>query len=277
MADTPNSDAHPFDALVQIMATLRGPDGCPWDRDQTLDSLRGYLIEESYEVLDALGDPRDHQEELGDLLLQIVFQARIRNEEGHFDAYDVCRAISNKMVRRHPHVFGDQRIEGAAAAFDSWERIKADERGDKPVAERSALQGVPRGLPALLRAHRYAEKASSLGFDWPDVQGVLDKVAEERAELDQARWQEDPAAIRHEVGDLLQATANLARHLGVNPEDALQEANDRFAERFGGVERGAAEDGVDLRDLDIDELERRWQRVKQQIANPGTAAAPDPH
>ncbi len=251
-----------FERLVEVMARLREPGGCPWDREQTLESLRQWLLEETYEVLEAIddGDPETHRDELGDLLLQVVFQARIRQEEGAFDAADVADAISEKMRRRHPHVFGDEQADDAAAVSKRWSELKEAEKG-----RQSALDGVPAALPALLRASRIGEKAAGVGFDWPDQIGVLSKLDEERAELTEAVLCGDAKAIHHEAGDYLFTVVNLCRHLGVDPESALQDTTRRFERRFREVEGTARDEGHRLRDLELDDLEARWQAAKRKL------------
>ncbi len=261
----PPLDAHPFDALVQVMATLRDPQaGCPWDREQTLTSLKAYAVEEVYELLDAIdsGLPADHRDELGDVLLQIVFQAQIRDEEGAFNAHDVCRAITAKMLRRHPHVFGDDEVGSAEESRSAWERIKAQERADQPRAASSALDGVPRSLPALLRASRLGEKAAGVGFDWGRAADVLPKIREEIAELEAALASQDPSEIAAEFGDVLLSLSSLARHVGVEPEDALRGANDRFTRRFRRMEQLSEQP---LSDLSAHRLEALWQRAKGDV------------
>ncbi len=249
-----------FDRLLEIMARLRAPGGCPWDREQDHRSIRKYVIEEAYEVAEAIDrdDPRELCAELGDLLLQVVFHAQMASEHGAFDAADVCRAICEKMERRHPHVFGETAVSGAGEVLRNWERIKAEERG--PGA--SAIDGVPRALPSLQRAERVSEKAARVGFDWPDRNAVAAKIDEERAELAAALATGDPAAIEHEVGDLLLAVANLARKSDVEPEAALAAAVDRFERRFRHAEASARHAGDDLARLDADALDRLWQRAK---------------
>ncbi len=264
-APPPEPDAHPFDALVQVMATLRDPaDGCPWDREQDLQSLKAYAVEEVYELLDAIdeGEPDGHRDELGDVLLQIVFQSQIRAEEGAFDAYDVCRAITGKMLRRHPHVFADHTVTDAADSRASWERIKAEERAATGGA-RSALDGVPRSMPSLLRASRLGEKAAAVGFDWRIAEDVLPKIREEVGELEDAVREGDQEEVAREFGDLLLALTSLARHLGVEPEDALRGANDRFTARFRRMEEVTDRP---LREHDLDALEALWQRAKRELA-----------
>lgn len=252
------------------MARLRAPDGCPWDREQTLESLRKYLVEETYEVLEALesGDVREHCEELGDLLLQVVFQARIREEAGAFTVADVADAISEKLVRRHPHVFGDGSTiaEDAAAVVRNWAVIKAEEKAAKGVEKRSALDGVPAAMPALQRALRVSEKAAAAGFDWRAVDGVLEKLDEEAGELRAALRAGDAAEIEHELGDYLFTVANVCRHLGVDAEAALRGSTRRFEDRFRTMEAGLAAEGHALRALPDEELERRWQAAKRALA-----------
>lgn len=251
-----------FERLVEVMARLRAPDGCPWDREQTLASLRQWLLEETYEVLEAIdgGDPETHRDELGDLLLQVVFQARIREEEGAFDVADVADAITAKMRRRHPHVFGDERIDDAATLKKRWSELKAEEKGRD-----SALDGIPPTLPALLRALRVGQKASAVGFDWPEAGPVLGKLDEESAELREAVAAGDRDATHDEAGDYLFTIVNLCRHLGVDPEAALQDASGRFDKRFRRVESTARDQGHDLHDLPIEDLEARWQRAKREV------------
>lgn len=249
-----------FERIVGLMARLRGANGCPWDRQQTLETLKPFLVEETYEVLDAIdrGTADDHREELGDLLLQIVFQAEIRRQEGAFDAADVAHAIADKLVRRHPHVFEpDRGIDGGPR---TWEAIKRREKG-----ERSAIGGVPSALPALLRAQKLTEKASRVGFDWPSAEGPLDKLDEELAELREAVAGGDARAVRHEIGDLLFSLVNLARFLDADAEDALRGTVDRFEARFMAMEREIRAEGRSVEELDIDELEDRWQRAKRTV------------
>ena len=250
-----------FDELVQIMARLRAPGGCPWDREQTHQSIRKYVIEEAYEVAEAIDrdEPRELCAELGDLLLQVVFHAQMARESGRFAIDDVCRAVVEKMQRRHPHVFGDVAVDGSAEVVRNWEAIKAVERG----ADASAIDGVPRVMPALQRAERIGDKASRVGFDWPDAAAVLAKVDEERAELDEALAGGSRERIESELGDLLLATANLARKLDIEPERALSGALDRFERRFRWVESTARTEQRDLAAMSADELDRRWEQAKR--------------
>jgi len=249
-----------FERLVGLMSRLRGEGGCPWDRAQTLASLRPYLIEEAYEVLEAVdGDSVEHhREELGDLLLQVVFHAEIRRQEDHFDAADVAHGIADKLVRRHPHVFASEHAADASAALERWEEMKSKEK-----AGRSVIAGVPRELPALLRAQRIGEKAANVGFDWDDLQGPLQKLDEEMGELKSAIASEDRAAIEHELGDALFSLANVARHLKVTAEDALRGSIDRFRSRFEHVEQRVKEQGKTLSETPLDEMERYWQEAKR--------------
>lgn len=270
MTESTVKSGRAFERLVGIMARLRAPDGCPWDREQTLETLRKYLVEETYEVLEALedGDPRAHCEELGDLLLQVVFQARIREEEGAFDVGDVADAIADKLERRHPHVFGDRSViaEDAATVVKNWAAIKAQEKVDRGSEQHSALDGVPRAMPALQRAMRVGEKAASVGFDWRALGGVLEKLDEEAAELREALAANDRAAVESELGDYLYTVVNVCRHLGVDAEAALRQTTRRFEARFRLMEAVVAEDGQRLRDLPDEELERRWQAAKRALA-----------
>jgi nucleoside triphosphate diphosphatase len=242
--------------LTDIMARLRDPEtGCPWDIGQSFETIAPYTIEEAYEVADAIsrGDMADLKDELGDLLLQVVFHARIAEEAGYFDISDVVRAISEKMVRRHPHVFGDDPRESGHA---QWEDIKAAERHGKD--DKSALAGVALGLPALLRAEKLQKRAARTGFDWPDPSGARAKVDEELAEIEEAST---PDELEDELGDLLFATVNWARHLGVDPEAALRRANAKFEQRFRAME---AEAGAAFAGLTLDDKEALWQKVKGQ-------------
>jgi len=249
------------------MARLRAPGGCPWDREQTPASLRPYLLEEVYEVLEAIDadDPAHLRDELGDLLLQIVFQSELAAEAGRFTVADVARAIVDKLVRRHPHVFGDVRVRDAGEVVRNWRRIKAEER--RTAGEDGDLfAGVPAALPALLRAEQLGEKAGHVGLDWPDARGVLEKLHEETAELAAALAAGDRAAIEHELGDLLLAAASLGRHLAVSAEMALRAANDRFVARVRRLEAAARVRGQALADLAPEERDRLWEAAKLDAA-----------
>jgi tetrapyrrole methylase family protein/MazG family protein len=256
--------ASPY-ALPWLVARLRAPDGCPWDREQDHLSLRKFLLEESYEVYDALesGSTPKLAEELGDLLLQIVLHAQYAAEDGVFDMADVHRAVVSKIVRRHPHVFGDVVANSATEVLRNWEQIKAGERAAHPTPQGesmpAAFAGLSRSLPALAYSQEMQERAALLGYDWPSLEGVLDKVNEEAAELIAAR---DDHERREEFGDLLLVLVNMARKLGIDSEAALRAASAKFARRFAGVERLAVERGLDLRSLTLDELDELWQIAK---------------
>jgi MazG family protein len=255
--------AEAIERLVAIMSRLRGPDGCPWDREQTLSSLRPYLLEETYEVLEAIdaGDPREHCEELGDLLLQIVFQAQLAGEAGQFSFADVAEAISDKLVSRHPHVFGTAQVKDAEGVLKQWAALKRREKTAKGGG-RSALEGVPREMPALARAERLTEKASRVGFDWPDPAGARAKLREELAELDAAIESGDRAEIEHELGDALFALVNVARKLGHPPEEALRASVGRFIDRFEHVERGLERAGIPHGEATLEQMDGLWEEAK---------------
>jgi MazG family protein len=254
-------DGSTLPRLVQIMQRLLAPDGCPWDREQTLQTLRAYVIEEAHEVVDAIdrGAPEDLCEELGDLLLQIVFQAELARVQGWFGPDDVVAAICDKLVRRHPHVFGETKVSGTAEVLANWEVIKAEEKRG-----RGALEGVPIALPGLLRALRMSEKAARVGFDWPDGQGARDKIGEELAELDEAVQAGDKGASERELGDLLFALANYARKLEIDPEAALRQTLARFATRVRSVESAAAAQGREVTQLNAQQLDALWEHAKAQ-------------
>ena len=253
--------------LLDVMARLRDPqDGCPWDVEQDFASIAPYTIEEAYEVADAIArdDMADLRDELGDLLLQVVFHAQMAREAGHFDFAAVADGITSKMVRRHPHVFGSPQERQAGPAAGAWEHIKAEERAEKGAGRaRSALDGIAGALPALKRAQKLGGRAAAVGFDWPDVSGVRAKVDEELTELGAAEQAGSAAEVEEEIGDLLFTVANLARHLGVDPEHALSQANRKFERRFRHMEAAAAVDGEKLPDMEIEALEQRWQVAKQ--------------
>jgi tetrapyrrole methylase family protein/MazG family protein len=253
-----------FAELVRIMERLRAPGGCPWDREQTHESIKPYLIEEAYEVLEAIvaSDDAELCTELGDLLLQVVFHAEMARERGAFDIDDVVRAICEKLIRRHPHVFSDVEVKDAAEVLHNWSRIKAEER--RHHADQSALAGVPRGMPALLRAQRLGEKASRVGFDWARPDEVLDKLQEELNELRAACHLGNPAEVEAELGDVLFSTVNLARHLDFSAEDALHKASDRFTKRFRHIEERLSRAGKDIRETPLSEQEALWQEAKSR-------------
>ena len=294
-APSPAAAGARFARLVEIMRTLRSPGGCAWDREQTVASLRPFVLEEAYEVVEAMdgGDRAALCDELGDLLLEAVFVAQICAEDGDFTIADAADAVSAKLVRRHPHVFGaggDAGVEGDAGAGGEgdagaasgrdlspaevkrqWERIKRAERAGAPPDRAALLAGIPAALPALLRASRIGARAANVGFDWDEAAQVVDKADEEIAELRAAIAGGDPARIEEELGDLLFTAANAARKLGVDPESALRTANARFTRRFGAVEQRLEDRGRALSDASPGELEREWQAVKAQEA----AGAPD--
>ena len=250
-----------FDDLVRLMTRLRGPDGCPWDRKQTFPDLKAYVIEESYEVVDAI-DQNDRAalaEELGDLLLQAVFIAEMAREEGSFDIYDSITAIHDKLVRRHPHVFGDVVADDAEQVLVNWEKLKQDER---KAENKSVLSGVPQAMPALLKARRLTEKAARVGFDWRRTEDVFDKLDEEVAELREAVAEGDAEHIHEEIGDLLFTIANIARKVNVNPEEALQSTNRKFMRRFEAMESRLRERDQNLDQLELEEMDRLWDEAK---------------
>jgi tetrapyrrole methylase family protein/MazG family protein len=256
-------------AMPAISARLRAPDGCPWDREQTHESLRRHLLEEAYEVYDALADGPSPAlaGELGDLLLQIVLHAQLAAEAGVFDLTDVHAAIATKIVRRHPHVFGESEARTASDVNRQWERIKAEERADAEAAgsaRKGALDGISGTLPALAASQEMQERAANVGYDWPSIEGVLDKVVEEVEELRGAADTDDPEAWAEEFGDLLFVLVNVARKRGVEAEAAMRAANAKFRRRFGSVERQAADRGAALRDLDFETLDALWDAAKAE-------------
>jgi MazG family protein len=250
--------------LVEIMARLRGENGCPWDREQTLETLKVYLLEESFEVRQAIdsGDPEALREELGDLLLQVIFQSRIAQEKGWFGIEDVALGIAEKLIRRHPHLFGGSPLSTAGEVARQWEELKEEERRRR--AGGSRLASVPPGLPALLRALRLSERAARSGFDWDRTAQVFDKVREEIGEWEAEVETADPERAARELGDLLFSLVNVARHLGLDPEAALQGANDRFARRFGHLERALESEGKDPKEAGAERLEELWQEAKRR-------------
>jgi ATP diphosphatase len=261
-----------LERLVGIMARLRAEGGCPWDREQDLRSLRPYLIEEAYEVLEEMdlaaqgGAWRPLCEELGDLLFQIVFHAQLANEQGQFDMAEVCTAIAEKIERRHPHVFAGAKVETASQVLANWARLKAAEKLRKTGSEGSALDGVPAAAPALLRAERLTEKAAQVGFDWPNLEGVRQKLDEELAELDRAIRSSNRDAIEHELGDVLFTLVNLARFVRSPPEDALRLAIARFTSRFHRVEAGLRAEGIPLAKATPAQMENHWEAAKRSDA-----------
>ncbi len=258
--------------LIEIMAALRNPDGgCPWDLDQDYMSIRNYTIEEAYEVADAIerGDFGDLREELGDLLLQPVFHAQMASEDGHFDFGDVVFSITEKLIRRHPHVFGEQAARDAGGAKARWDDVKDDERAKKAATREgpaSVLDDVPMVLPALARAEKLTKRAAKVGFDWPDIPAVMAKVTEELNELQAAT---DARQRHEEMGDLLFAIANLARHMDIDPEAALRDANAKFTRRFHYVEEHARQDGIDMKDAGLERLDGYWNEIRAMDKRPG--------
>jgi MazG family protein len=267
--------AEAIDRLLSIMARLRGPGGCPWDREQTLTSLRPYVLEETYEVLEAIdgGDPREHCEELGDLLLQIVFQAQLTKEAGQFAFEDVAKAISDKLVSRHPHVFGDADVKDAEGVLRQWAELKRREKAARGGGK-SVLEGVPREMPALARADRLTEKASRVGFDWPDPGGAREKVDEELRELDEAIARGDAGEVEHELGDVLFAMANLSRKLGFPPEEALRGAVRRFIDRFQHVERELERAGIPPGQASLEQMDALWEEAKSLLGKNEKSSGP---
>lgn len=254
-----------FEDLVEVMDILRTPEGgCPWDLEQDWSTLRQYIIEEAFELVEAIdsGDRDEVAEECGDLLFQVVFLSRIAKEEGWFDVYDTITSIRDKLIRRHPHVFADVVANTPEEVLANWDELKKEEKAEKGA--RRTLDGVPSAAPSLLRAHKIGEKAARVGFDWDDYHGVMEKLSEEVGELTEALAEGDPAHIAHEYGDVFFVLAQLGRHVGLNPEDASREACERFRERFYAMEDGIHAEGKQVQDLDIDQLEERWQKNKSQ-------------
>ena len=263
--------------LIAIMAALRTPvTGCPWDLEQSFETIAPYTIEEAYEVADAIerGDISDLRDELGDLLLQVVFHARLAEEQGSFKFDDVVHAITSKLIRRHPHVFGDVKDLTPEAVKGLWAEIKAQEKADKRAERQAAglageaentslLADIPYNLPALIRAEKLQTKASKVGFDWNDARLVLEKIREETGEIEDALASKDQANIEEEIGDLLFVVANLARHLSVNPEDALRQANLKFVRRFNYIENNMNLLGKDIKDANLEEMEHFWNEARK--------------
>lgn len=255
--------------LRELMDRLLAPDGCPWDREQTLDSLRPYLIEEAHEVLDAMDDPRAHRAELGDLLFQIVFHAALRERQGAFDLDDVIASIRTKMVRRHPHVFDREAptLQTSEDVARQWESIKSAERREEPSTETEVanpLRGLPSGLPTLVRAWRLQQKAASIGFDWPTVEGAIAKWDEEWLEFEDARRSGDPCALRDEFGDLMFVLVRIGQKLGLDADDALRRANLKFERRFAHMMQRCHEAGLEPSNAGLEQLEAYWQDAKRR-------------
>jgi len=270
LAPPENPAGRAFQELVDIMARLRGPNGCPWDREQTIQSLRGFVLEETYEVLDAI-DRADHDAlrgEIGDLLFEGVFLAQVESDEGRFSVIDSLRAITEKLIRRHPHIFAAtaSKIKTPSQVVEQWEQIKAREQKDAGDERRSILRGVPKSMPSLLRAHEISTRVAAVGFDWAKTEDVVDKIEEEVAELRRAVETEGLARAEEEMGDLLFSMANLARKLGIEPESALRKANEKFSARFEAVERAFEARGESVHDATLEAMEREWGRVKSAAA-----------
>ena len=254
-----------FQQLVEIMARLRAPGGCPWDREQTFDTIKPYTLEETYEVLDAV-DRRDWgelSEELGDFLLQAVFYAQMADEQKLFGIGDALDAINEKLVRRHPHVFGEESAQSAGDVKRIWGEVKAAEKKEKGKEQHGLLDSVPRAMPALVEAQQISSRAAGVGFDWNTAEQVIEKLHEELAELDEARRGASQAELENEIGDLLFVLVNLARFVKVDPEQALRRTNAKFRERFGYIERKLAERGKKPKDANLEEMEDLWQEAKR--------------
>ena len=258
-----------IEKLIDLVARLRGENGCPWDREQTRETLKPMLIEEAYEVLDALDmdDPEELKDELGDLLFQVIFHAQIAREKGEFELADVIDRSHEKMVGRHPHIFGDADLKTSEEVLKNWEDIKSAEKGIKsaalPDSERSLLDGIPSKLPALHRAYQMTAKASRVGFDWSCLEDILAKLQEEASELVEAQEENNPDSIIDEVGDLLFVAVNAARFLGVDPETALRHSNDKFDRRFRYVESSVKQQGRALNDASLEEMDALWEEAKK--------------
>ncbi len=253
-----------FDGLLSIMKQLRAPGGCPWDREQSKETLKPYVIEEAYEVVEAIddGDPLELKEELGDLLLQVVFLSELADEKGEFNIDGVIEGISEKLVRRHPHVFGDEKSETAEEVVKNWASIKIDEKREK--GKKSVLDGVPVHMPALLRAHRLTEKAARVGFDWSHIDEVFKKLEEEIGEFEEAVSSKNTEKVEDELGDVIFALVNIARFLEVNPEEALKGTVRKFVRRFSYIEEGLEKRGVDIREAGLEVMENLWNEAKRE-------------
>ena len=259
----PLAEGTSFESFAEIVAHLRAPNGCPWDREQTHESLRKHLLEESYEAISAIdsGDFADMREEFGDLLLQVVLHSQIAHEESQFNVNQVIHGIHSKIVRRHPHVFGDLKLEGVDGVLSNWERLKETERKDKGQQEKGLLDGVPLALPALSQAQEYQDRAARVGFDWPEIEGVLDKVKEEIEEIKNA---ETDFELASEIGDLFFALVNVARWKHIDAESALRGTNMKFKKRFAYVEHGAKRQERNLSELSLEEMDVLWNEAKKQ-------------
>lgn len=249
-----------FKKLVEIMESLRSENGCPWDRIQTHDSLKRYLLEEAYELIEAI-EKKDYKairEELGDLLLQIVFHAQIAKESGHFSIDDVIETISNKMIRRHPHVFGEAKFKTPEEVLNQWD----DRKKEEGKLRETILEGIPINLPALLRAYKIQSRVAKVGFDWDNIEGVLKKIEEEFAELKEAVNLKEKQQIEEEIGDMLFSIVNLARFLKIDPETALRKTNRKFEDRFSKLEQLAKQKGKSLKEMSLREMDELWEEIK---------------
>jgi len=251
-----------FTKLVNTVAKLRGPEGCPWDREQTHNSLKRYAIEEAYEVIEAIDSSNSTklEDELGDLLLQVLLHAQIASESDEFDIGDVCRVHREKLMRRHPHVFADTEVAGVDDVLHNWEQIKRTEPGYDD--RESVLDGIPESLPALMRAAKISKKAARTGFDWPDIHAIFDKLEEEKQELKEAIDSENKAEVKEEIGDLLFTVVNIARFAGIDPEEALRDMLHKFTYRFNRIEESARSSGRDIHDMTIEEMDQVWEESK---------------
>lgn len=260
-----------FEKLIDILATLRGPNGCPWDKEQTYQDINPYLLEEAHEVVESI-DRQDFeglQEELGDLLMHILFHSQMAREERHFDIQNVIESISEKLVRRHPHVFGETKVENSREVLANWEQIKQQERKEKGEERKSLLDGIPKGVPALIKAFRMGEKTSRVGFDWNHLQGILAKLKEEWQELEEAIQKGGTSAIEKEYGDLLFTLANVGRFLKLDPETSLRKAAHSFQKRFEWMEQQTLQTGKAMQDLTAEEWDRLWETAKEKIIQTG--------
>ncbi len=260
-----------LDRLLDILERLRSPEGCPWDRAQTRGDIAAYLMDEACEVIDAIheGSPEDLKEELGDLFFQILFLARMAEEDGQYDMEEIMTAIAEKMIRRHPHVFGTVSANTVEDIRENWEAIKRREKDDRDKNQ-SILQGVPRSLPALSRAMKITKKAARAGFDWPSIDGVIDKVTEEMQELQQSLSEENCEGVEEELGDLLFSMVNLCRHAGVDPDRALRRSTEKFSRRFLFMERAVFREGKSLESATMDEMDRFWE-LSKRVSKTGDA------
>ena len=260
----PLGEGTSFESFAEIVAHLRAPDGCPWDKEQTHESLRKHLLEESYEAISAIdsGDFNDMREEFGDLLLQVVLQAQIANDEEQFNVNQVVQGIYSKIVRRHPHVFGDVKLDGVDGVLANWEKLKETERKNNGQREKGLLDGVPLALPALSQAQEYQDRAARVGFDWPEIEGVLDKIKEEIEEIKNA---DTDFELASEIGDLFFAIVNLARWKKVDAESALRGTNMKFKKRFAYVEQDAKKQGRNLSELTLEEMDVLWDEAKHRL------------